>query len=153
MKNLIFLLALLYSLSIQAKGPNEDVMKVVESLFEGMRKGDSTMVRNVFSEQARLMTVIVKDGQPLLRTGSVDGFVKAVGTPHDKSWNEPIWDFEVKIDGKLAQVWTKYAFYLGDDFSHCGVDAFQLFNGEDGWKIFQLTDTRQFENCELPPNE
>ena len=56
----------------------------------------------------------------------------------------------MEIDGNLAQVWTKYAFFLGEDFDHCGVDAFQLFNDGDGWKIFQLVDTRHREGCELP---
>ncbi len=140
-----------FSINCYAVGPSDDAMKVVEALFEGMRLGDSTMVRSVFTKDARWMTILEKDGQPILRTGSVDGFVKAVGTPHEKAWNEPIWDYEVQINGKLAQIWTKYAFYLGENFSHCGVDAFQLFNGNNGWKIFQLTDTRQFEDCELPP--
>ncbi len=97
------------------------------------------------------MTAFEKESQPVLRTGSIDGFVKGVGTPHEKVWNESIWDSEVRIDGNLAHVWTKYAFYLGEDFSHCGVDAFQLFKDDNGWRIFQLTDTRQFEDCELPP--
>ncbi len=62
-----------------------------------------------------------------------------------------IWDPKIEIDGNLAQAWTQYAFYVGKKFSHCGVDAFQLFKGTDGtWKIFQLADTRQKEGCKIP---
>ena len=43
-----------------------------------------------------------------------------------------------------------FAFYLDDKFSHCGVDAFQLFKGNTGWEIFQLTDTRKKEGCVIP---
>ena len=151
MKYLVCLIILIGFTNSKAVGTQDDVMAVVNTLFEGMRKGDSTLVRSVFTKDARLMTAFEKEGQPALRIGSIDGFVKAVGTPHEKVWNEAIWDSEVRIDGNLAQVWTKYAFYLGEDFSHCGVDAFQLFKDDNGWRIFQLTDTRQFEDCELPP--
>jgi len=153
MKYLLLATLCLISIKSQAIDPPDEVMAVVNQLFEGMRKGDSTLVRDAFTNDARLMTVFEKEGKPVLRLGSIDRFANAVGTPHDKVWNEPIWDYEIRIDGRLAQVWTKYAFYLDDEFSHCGVDAFQLFNGEDGWKIFQLTDTRQYENCEFPPEK
>lgn len=52
------------------------------------------------------------------------------------------------ILGRLATAWTPYAFYLGGGLSHCGVNAFQLFNGKDGWSIIRITDTRRREGCE-----
>lgn len=95
-----------------------------------------------------------KNGNPLIRQEySLQGFLKAVGTPHDKACSELIWDVKLDQDGNMAQVWAKYAFYLGKTFSHCGVDAFQLFKGPDGkWRIFSLADTRQKEGCEIPPS-
>ena len=39
---------------------------------------------------------------------------------------------------------------MGKRFSHCGVDAFQLVKTAAGWKIFQLSDTRRKEKCEIP---
>ena len=127
-----------------------EVMDVVNTLFEAMRESDGEKVVSIFTENTRLMTVTERDGQPVLLENSITLFFEVIGQPHDEVWSEPIWDYRVEIDGNLAQVWTKYAFFLGDDFDHCGVDAFQLFNGEDGWKIFQLVDTRHWEGCELP---
>lgn len=71
--------------------------------------------------------------------------------PHDAVWDERIWDTQVRIDGNLASVWTKYAFYLGPQFSHCGIDHFLLFRRAEGWKIIHLADTRRREGCEMPP--
>ena len=68
----------------------------------------------------------------------------------EEVWDERIWDAEVRVDGNLATAWMKYAFYAGDEFSHCGVDAFQLFKGVDGWKVFHVADTRRREGCETP---
>ncbi len=136
----------------QESSETEKVEAVILSLFEGMRQGDSAMVHTAFLDDARLHTVVTgKDGKSLLREGSLQKFLTAVGTPQEQIWDEPIWDLEVKIDGDLAQAWTQYAFYLGSQFSHCGVDAFQLFRSSKGWKIFQLTDTRRKQGCQVPP--
>jgi ketosteroid isomerase-like protein len=127
------------------------VRAVVESMFDAMRAGDSTALRAVLHPGATAATAFVRDGVPTLnREASLDQFVQAVGTPHEAVWDERIWDTEVRIDGTLATVWTPYAFYAGDQFSHCGVDAFQLFKSEDGWKVFHIADTRRREGCEMP---
>src|SRR5687768_66265 len=133
-----------------AQGSEEEaVMAVVEAMFDAMRAGDSAAMRAVLHPTATGASVSVREGVPTLtREGSLDGFVQAVGTPHEEVWDERIWDTEVRVDGNLATAWMKYAFYVGEEFSHCGVDAFQLFKDEDGWKVFHVADTRRREGCE-----
>jgi len=118
-------------------------------MFDGMRKGDSTMVRGVFEKNARLQTTWTSpEGKPMIHTeDSMNGFVKQVGTPHPEMWDERIKSYEVRIDDNLATVWTPYEFYIGDKFSHCGINAFQLFKSASGWKIIHITDTRRKEKC------
>ena len=129
----------------------EAVMAVVERLFDGMRAADSSMVRSTLHADVRLVSLADGESGPVLRSEPMDSFVDAVGTPHEEVWDERIWDPEVRIDGPLASVWVPYAFYLDEELSHCGVDAFQLFRGAEGWKIFQIADTRRREGCEIPP--
>jgi hypothetical protein len=128
------------------------VLAVVRRLFDGMRAGDSAIVRTVFDVNARLVSAAIRDGQPYARVTTAEEFIAAVGRPHDAVWDERIWDTEVRVDGNLASVWTKYAFYLGDRFSHCGVDAFHLVRRAEGWKIVDLADMRRQEGCETPPS-
>ena len=125
----------------------------INDLFKGMNTGDSALVHSAFTIAPTIVTVTTnKDGVPELRPGQLQKFLNAVGTPHDVKWSEPIWDVKIQMDGNLAQVWAKYAFYLGEKFSHCGVDAFQLFKSTDGkWRIFYLADTRRTEGCNVPP--
>lgn len=123
------------------------VMATVHRLFDAMRAGDSTAARSVFLPDASMASVSVRDGVPTVQRGSVDRFVQAIGTPHDQVWDEKIWNPEVRVDGDLATAWMDYAFYLGDRFSHCGVDAFQMLRTSEGWKIFHLADTRRQEPC------
>ena len=138
---------------LQAQAGESEVLTVVRKLFDGMRAGDSAMVRSVFDPEARLVSTDQRDGQPTVRVTAADAFVAAVGRPHDAVWDERIWDTEVRMDGNLASVWTKYAFYRGDQFSHCGVDAFHLVRRADGWKIVDLADTRRREGCETRPEQ
>lgn len=148
-KNLLFL-ALLTSTTLvaQVKLQAEEALEVrqtIEKLFDGMRKGDSTMVRSVFTKGSRLQTIAEQKGIPYLDEISVNDFVKAVGAPHEQVWDEKITSWKIDLDGALASVWTDYEFYAGNTYSHCGVNAFQLFRSAEGWKIIQITDTRKKE--------
>jgi len=129
----------------------QEVFAVIEQLFDGMRAGDSSLVNDVFMPDVLLHTVATDpQGKPVFHQGNLQSFLVAVGTPHDQVWDEPVWNTKIHVDGKLAQVWTDYAFYIGKTFSHCGVDAFTLYKTKDGWKIFQLADTRRKQECDVP---
>ncbi len=128
-------------------------MATVQRLFDGMRAGDSTVVRSVFHADARLVTTGVREGRPVIQEVAVDQFVAAVGTPHEEVWDERIWNPQVRVDDNLATAWMDYAFFLGECFSHCGVNAFQLFRSPEGWKIIQIADTRRRDGCQAPPGQ
>lgn len=134
----------------RATGDRAAVMAVVQTLFDGMRAGDSAMVRSVFDPRVRMITVVSRNGAP--RTSvelGADTFAKAVGTPHPDVWDERIANERVEIDGDLASVWVDYAFFAGPKFSHCGVDHFLLVRNDAGqWRILELADTRRTTGCE-----
>lgn len=124
---------------------------MVNRVFEAMRTNDSTLLKSCFHSKVRMSTVAVdKEGNTRLHESDLAGFAKAVGTPKDDVWNEPIWNERVQIDGDLAAVWVDYAFYINDRFSHCGVDAFHLVRVNGEWKIFNLVDTRRKTDCNVP---
>jgi hypothetical protein len=84
----------------------------------------------------------------VVRIDSLESFLRAVGTPHADVWDEKTRNEVVHVDGPLAVVWTDYAFFAGQKFSHCGVDAFQLARTPAGWRIVALADTRKTEGCD-----
>ena len=43
----------------------------------------------------------------------------------------------------IAIVWCDYEFLIDSKLSHKGVDVFQLFYSDNGWKIIQICDTRR----------
>jgi len=154
---LFFALAfILFGSDIYAQGDldkdKQAVKKVINDLFDGMREADSSKVKALFSKDVQMYTSYTnKEGEKVLKKGELAPFLTAIGSPHDKIWDEKIWNTSVMVDGGIAQVWTDYAFYVGADFSHCGVDAFHLAKDALGnWKIMHLMDTRRKEGCEEP---
>ena len=118
----------------------EAVVRVVHDLFDGMRDKDTTKIRGVFAPGATLASA----GRDSVAYSTAESFVMAIGraTAH---LDERVWDWEVRIDGNLAMLWTKYDILTDGNFSHCGVDAFHLHKSSAGWKIFHLADSRRWD--------
>ena len=152
MKQCIVLFLLLVGFTAVAQSEEAAVKSVVKTLFDGMYEGDSAKVHSTFSKNITMATVFRdKSGNPAIRQeASLDGFLKAVGTPRAEKMTEEYWNVVVQIDGDFAQAWCDYAFYIDHTFSHCGVDAFHMHKTKDGWKIFHLADTRRKDNCNIP---
>ena len=137
-------------LAAQHSDAEQAVVAVVAHLFDAMRAKDTVALRAVFHESARLASAVTnREGQPVVAEVPIDRFIQAIGGAQPYL-DEQVWDTEVRLDGNLATVWTKYAFFADREFSHCGVDAFQLAMTDAGWKIIQIADTRQREGCDLP---
>ena len=129
-------------------GDSQEVQEVIESLFDGMRAGDSSAVSAAFTSDAIMQTIYTnREGELVKAEGSLGSFLTAVGTPHDQVWDERIGSYSINIDAELASAWTPYQFFVGDNFSHCGVNSFQLMKTGEGWKIFHIVDTRRGQNC------
>lgn len=148
---LILILAITFCLNnvFAQKSNEEDAIKAtINNLFDGMRASDSSMVRKAFAPTIIIQTIgKTKEGKFVVKTQDADGFVKSLGTLSKEKLDERIEFTKILVDNNLASVWTNYKFYFGDTFSHCGVNSFQLFKGEDGWKIIYIIDTRRKDNC------
>jgi len=131
-----------------AQNPEENAVKTaVNNLFEGMKAGDSTLIRSAFAQGAVMQSIVAKDGKVSVRTEPVSDFIKLTGIPHQEQYDERIVFTKILIDGPLASVWTDYKFYIGEKFSHCGVNSFQLVKGDKGWQIVYIIDTRRKTGC------
>ncbi|KQR69556.1 nuclear transport factor 2 family protein [Pedobacter sp. Leaf176] len=150
MKKIVFLalMCVFFSKKILAQSVDEDaVKKTVGNLFLGMKTSDSTLAASAFAPNSILQTIVSKEGKNTVRTESVPDFIKFIGTPHKQKHDERIVFTKILIDGPLASVWTDYKFYVDEQFSHCGVNSFQLVKGEKGWQIIYIIDTRRKDQC------
>lgn len=145
---ILFLSLWVTPLTIQIDNEDE-VRAVIESLFEGMKSKDETLVRNAFHSEATMQTVVTGEDGTTLGSNSVGDFINRIATtPANTILDERIQSYDIRIDGDLASVWTPYKFYLNDGFSHCGVNSFQLIKTSEGWKITYIIDTRRKTGCD-----
>lgn len=129
-----------------ARTPVDEPLAAVQRLFDAMRQRDTATMRELMDPSVRLVTTANRNGQPVIRHATVDEWIGAVGRA-TVELDERTWGPRVEVDDNLATVWLKYELVAGGQFSHCGVDAFQLFKSTAGWRIFQMADTQRRENC------
>jgi len=146
---LLTLLAFMFCLSGFSQSEEKAVEDVIRSLFEGMKSKNAEQVAGAFYQEGLMQTVQVKPEGSTVGSNSVADFVKRIAsTPAETTLDERILDYQIKVDGTMASAWTPYRFYVNGNFSHCGVNSFQLVKMADGWKIVYIIDTRRKEPCE-----
>lgn len=145
----IFLTFLLLSFTIKAQTIEDAVKIPIDKLFTAMKNSDAVMLKAAFADSAILQTISNgKDGKVIIETDRVEDFANTVAKLPKGDADERITYDVIKIDGSLAIVWAPYKFYYKGNFSHCGVDSFQLVKINGEWKIQYLVDTRRKEGCQ-----
>ncbi|MBL7763703.1 MAG: nuclear transport factor 2 family protein [Chitinophagaceae bacterium] len=150
MKYILLLLTAIISMTmIKAQTTEDSVKAVVNKMFDAMRNGDSESLKSTFSESVVFHTIATsKEGVESVRSEDPKGFIDFVGKEKKGVLDERISFETIKIDGPLAIAWTPYKFYYNGNFSHCGVNSFQLVRINGSWKIQYIIDTRRKTGCE-----
>ncbi len=151
MRYILLLLTVLapFFSNVKAQTAEDSVKAVINQLFEAMRKTDPDMLINTFADSAILQTIRRnRDGSFYVHNEDAAMFASSVGKAKKDSLDERITFGSVLVDGPLASVWTPYKFYYAGQFSHCGVNSFQLVRIRGVWKIQYLVDTRRRQDCE-----
>jgi hypothetical protein len=149
MKTIVVLAFILVtSLSAKTQSATDSVKAAVNDLFIAMKNSDGEFLKTCFADSAVLQSINKdKEGNLLVKNESVSQFAKSISTVAKGALDERITFDMVKVDGPLASVWTPYSFYYNGNFSHCGVNSFQLVRTKNGWKIQHLIDTRRKTGC------
>lgn len=142
MKKAILILFVFLTQGIFAQ--QADVKKAIETFFEGFHGRDTIKMQSVFAKEMILHSVGEKKDGAKLSVESVPQFSKSIASiPKDMRFEEKLLSCNIQIDGSMAHVWTPYEFYINGKLSHSGVNSFQLFKSNDGWKITYCIDTRR----------
>ena len=148
----VFLLSaivILTASSASAQTVSDSVKAAVSRFFTAMKNSDGRGIINSFTDSAILQTIIRdKNGNNVIKTEKIIEFANVVTTMPKDAADERISFDMVKVDGPLATVWTPYKFYFNGQFSHCGVNSFQLVRLNGQWKIQYIIDTRRKQPCE-----
>ena len=151
MKYYIIIISLFFFGNINAQSEAEtQVKQTIETFFKGFHKQDSTIIKSVVYKEVKLQSIGKnREGAIELSTSDFSKFIKSiVSISKDKKFEEKILSYNIQIDGNMANAWTEYEFWFNGQFSHCGVNSFQLIKENENWKIFYLVDTRSRKRCE-----
>ena len=137
---LFILLGLSNLLFAQESSPK----KVVDDFFSAFHTKDTVALKQLCHPEIVMRTIAnTKEGYKL-KGEKLDDFLNSIATiPANLKVFEKLIDYKVEIDGNLAHVWTPYEFYVNDELSHVGANAFTLYNDNGKWQIIHLIDTRR----------
>ena len=152
MLKFVYALLLLVNTAVfaQRKISGQSPEERVQEFFEAFHSKDTLALREFAHTGARLESVARDaEGNTTLKSNDYSTFLKGIASiPAKASFKEKLHEFRVEENGLLATVTTPYSFYYNGEFSHCGVNSFQLVKLEGNWKIVYLIDTRIKEDCD-----
>jgi hypothetical protein len=151
MKSILLALVGLICLNLNAqKSEEEQVKATIIEFFDAFHKQDTVKLKAMAKDEITLQSIAVnKEGKTVLQESEYANFVRSIASiPKDRTFEEKLLSFSIQVDGKMANAWTPYEFWYNGNFSHCGVNSFQLIKEDATWKILYLVDTRRREGCQ-----
>ena len=148
--NVLLLAVLLFALSGKAQESDKAaVKKVVEDFFEAFHKQDSVAMKRFVADNVVLQTTgRNKEGKTMFRSTPIEKLYESiVSIPDSISFQEKLTSWSIQVDRTMANAWVGYEFWLNGNFSHCGINSFQMVNFDGDWKIIYLIDTRGKAGC------
>ena len=135
--------------SFSQSSAEAEVKATIESFFDAFHKQDTVALKTMAKGNIILQSIGTnKEGQSVLNQNDYDQFVKSIGSiPKDRTFEEKLLGFEIKVDGNMANAWTPYEFWFDGNFSHCGVNSFHLVKTNGTWKMTYLIDSRRRSTC------
>ncbi|CAM1342691.1 nuclear transport factor 2 family protein [Tenacibaculum amylolyticum] len=138
-----------FVMNSQTVPEKQKIRKVIDTFFEGLHQGDSSIVSSTLHSGIKIQTTYTnKEGKRILRDETREKLLAGIAAKKKTdTYLEKLLSYDIKVDGNLASVWTPYEFYFNGKFSHCGANSFQLFNNNNTWEIIYLVDMRRRGNC------
>ncbi len=145
---LIVLTVMLCGIRAKSQTAEDSIKAVLNTMFAAMKNADAASLKRCFADSIVFQTIARdKEGKLLVRNEDPAGFIDFISKESPGNADERISFETVKVDGPLAMAWTPYNFYYKGQFSHCGVNSFQLVRFEGNWKVQYIIDTRRRVGC------
>lgn len=146
----MMVLVLALAVSAIATPQEEAVLAAVQRFFDTMAAKDVRGASEILAPEGRFFSVRNVDGKKVVRKATFAEYVDGLKSSQE-DWLERMWDAEVRIHDDIATVWTPYDFHVNGEFSHCGIDAFDLMKIDGKWTITSGSYTVEPEGCAPSP--
>ncbi len=151
-KSILYIICMLFSTqttliaqttnAIGSEASEKEIKQVIQNMFQAMLQADTSSLRTCFSDKVIFQTIVNKLEGVVIKTESINDFIQSIGKQTPNVLDERIEFGAIQMDELMATVWTPYTFYYKGQYSHKGVNSFQLVKLKEGWKIQYLIDTR-----------
>ena len=151
-KSILYIICMLFSTqttliaqttnAIGSEVSEKEIKQVIQNMFQAMLQADTSSLRTCFSDKVIFQTIVNKPEGAMISTVSINDFIQSIGKQAPNALDERIEFGAIQVDPLMATVWTPYTFYLKGQYSHKGINSFQLVKFKEGWKIQYLIDTR-----------
>lgn len=131
---------------VEDAGQKTNALMVIDDFFKGFNNYDSASIRELFTAAALVKHVDPKSPQGFTQFSSHD-FLKALSRAKNEKWEEHPVNYKMLMTHEIATIWVDYNFFLDKKLLHCGIDQFVLINTIKGWRISEITDTKNTEKC------
>ncbi|MEO8622755.1 MAG: hypothetical protein ABI625_16910 [bacterium] len=119
------------------------VIAVADSVLAALSSGDNATLARLTLDSAVVGGVGMRNG---VERASLRSWAVYINRKGPSDFTERGFDASARVQDHAAQVWMPYDLYVGDKWSHCGVDTFTLMKIEGRWRVAVLIYT-----IEQPP--
>jgi Putative lumazine-binding len=134
------------TLTAQQAPDRTAILAAVDSLFLGMKTGDTALMARAVDSQATVVAVVYRDGPPRVVSVPFRASLARVATSTDRA-EERLLAAEVWQDGDVAMIWAPYQVSRGGAVLHCGFDSFDLIRRDGRWLITNGAYTARPDGC------
>jgi hypothetical protein len=135
-----------FAQSVRAQAIDADskaAIAVSDSVLAALSNGDKATLARLTLDSAVVGSAGLRDGVERLSLRTWASYMSRTGSPR---FTERGFDATARVQDRVAHVWMPYDLYIGDTWSHCGVDVFTLMKSEGRWRVAALIYT-----VEQPP--
>jgi hypothetical protein len=118
-------------------------LAVADSVLVALSSGDTATLIRLTLDSAVLGGVGLRNGVERL---SLRSWRFDIPRLRSSRFTERGFDGTARVQDRVAMVWMPYDLYVGDTWSHCGVDIFTLMKRDARWRVAAMIYT-----IEQPP--
>lgn len=150
LKRLLIPTALCFSATVYGQD-NSELLAVADEALARISEEDS----------AGLAALMIPEAMVYIGSEEDDGSFRVGTRTYESTRDREIevdlvergWDPTVMVSGTIGIVWYPYDIYVDGEWSHCGVDIFNMIRTNDGWRIAALQyNVQQPPECSPHPD-
>ena len=126
-----------------ADADGKAAIAVADSVLAALSSGDNATLARLTLDSSVVGGVGLRNGVERLSLRTWSLYTTRAGP---STFTERGFGATARVQDGVAQVWMPYDLYIGDKWSHCGVDNFTLMKSEGRWRVAALIYT-----IEQPP--